>query len=932
MNIRKTILLSTVAAFSLPMSAQEVLTEDEAARAFKEQAIETGANKTFTREESTASVSVITNKDVNKRGAKNIGNSILGQGNGLISLAGSGNYYENNATFYVRGLQSLSGSSPLILVDGVERDIKLVSPDEVEEVQILKDAAAVALYGYKGANGAVLIKTKRGEYNSQTIRFSYDHEFRNLNYKPKFVNGLTYANAVNEALANEGQSPKYDAEALNALQNGGLPYEYPNIDWVGETFRNHALNNHFNLEFSGGGEKFRYFTMANLISDKGFIKNFDTNDGYSTQDKYVQGNLRINLDIDLTPNTLLKVNILGALTEQSRPGSNVDLWGMMYRIPSLAFPVRTEAGDWGGSSTWAGTNNPLAQSTGAAYYKTHERALFFDATLEQSLEKVLPGLTGTLKASYDVISNLYEDHSKEYVYGYIQPDGTYWTGGKQGEMGQGSATDAIARRMHWEAGLNYNRTFHEVNDFYVQAKYDYDFQETMGVNTKIYRQNVSGLAHYAYDKKYIAEVAVIYSGSSRLAPGTKWNVGATNSLAWVLSKENFLKDSKIVNFAKLRASYGILYNDVLPGDNVWTYYTQSYSTNGTQYLWGGGYDTNDGATVIGQMAAVNPTSERAKKFNVGLDATLFGGLNIEFDYFKQRHDNIWVSGAGAYSALIGFDAPYANAGIVDHSGIEVALDYTKTCGDLTLNIGGSFLKQKSKIVDQAEEAKAYDNLVTTGSPLSSIWGLKSDGLFQSQAEIDAAPTQTFSTVRPGDIKYVDINNDGKIDANDKTKIGYSNICPEIYYTLHLGAQYKGLGLTAQFQGVGRYSCNLNQSGYYWGLINNTNIAQEVYDNSWRAGNENATYPRLSSSSNANNYQTSDFWLRDRSFFKLRNVEVFYHMPESLMKATGFMKAAKIYLRGVDLFTSDKIDNKDAEAVQASMPTTRSIIIGAQLTF
>lgn len=921
-----------VAALSMPISAQEVLTEEAAAEAFKQQTIETGANKTFTREESTASVSVITTKDVNKRGAKNIGNSILGQGNGLISLAGSGNYYEKNATFYVRGLQSLSGSAPLVLVDGIERDINLISPDEVEEVQILKDAAAVALYGYKGTNGAILIKTKRGEYNSQTIRFTYDHEFRNLNDKPKFVNGLTYANAVNEALANEGVAPRYDAEALRALENGGLPYEYPDINWVGETFRNHAVNNHFTLEFSGGGEKFRYFTMANLFSDKGFIKNFDKNEGYSTQDKYVRGNLRTNLDIDLTPNTLLKVNIFGALSEMSRPGSNTDLWSAMYNTPALAYPVKTEQGDWGGSSTWAGTTNPLAQSTGAAYYKTHERALFFDAILDQNLDKILKGLSGTVKASYDALSTLHEDHSKEYIYGYIQPDGTYWTGGKQGEMGKGAGTDHIARRMHWEAGLNYDRIFVGVHGVYVQAKYDYDFQETTGVNTKIYRQNISGLAHYAYDKKYIAEIAVIHSGSSRLAPGTKWNTGATNSLAWVMSNEKFLKDSPIVNFAKLRTSFGIIYNDILPGDNVWTYYTQSYSTNGTQYLWGGGYDTNDGATVIGQMAAVNPTSERAKKFNIGLDATLFGGLNVEFDFFKQRHDNIWVSGAGAYSALIGFDAPFTNAGVVDHSGFEVALDYTKTVGDFTLNIGGTLISQKSKIKEQAEEAKAYDNLVTTGHPLNSIWGLKADGLFQSQAEIDAAPTQTFSTVRPGDIKYVDVNGDGKIDANDRTKIGYSNICPELYYTLHLGAEYKGFGLTAQFQGVGNYSCNLNQSGYYWGLINNSNIAQEVYDNSWRAGNENALYPRLSSSSNANNYQTSDFWLRDRSFFKLRNVEVFYHLPKSLMEATGFMKSAKVYLRGVDLFTSDKIDNKDAEAVQAAMPTTRSIIIGAQLTF
>lgn len=940
MKNKNILMLSLFVGISVPAAAQQ----DSTGIAFIDQPIEVGANKTFTRETSTASVSVIVNKDVNKRSAKNVGNSILGQGNGLFSLQGTGTFYEQNPTFYIHGLQSLSTSTPLVLVDGVEREITIVSADEVEEVQILKDAAAVALYGYKGANGAILIKTKRGKYNDKTIKFTYDHEFRNMTNRPKFIDGATYASAMNEALQNEGQGTyaKYSAEEISAFQNGTYPNQYPNVNWVDETFRHHALDNRFAIEFSGGGQRFRYFTMANLISDKGFIKNANENDGYSTQDKYVRANVRTNLDIDLTPTTLLKVNILGVLSEQSRPGSNVNMWSYMYSIPSAAFPIKNEKGTWGGSSTWAGTSNPVAQSTGAAYYKTHERALFFDATLDQDLKAITKGLSATVKASYDIYSTLYEDHSKEYLYGYYPVTGwsngtptlgDYWEGGQQGEMGSTAANNAYARRLTFAVSLNYDRAFGQHN-IYGQAKYDYEFQETTGLNTKIYRQNVSLWAHYDFAKKYLFDLALMESGSSRLAPGTKWAFSPTVSAGWVISKENFMNDVSWIDFLKLRASAGIINADYLPGDDVWTYYTQSYSTSGVRYYWGSGYDSNDGATTIGQYASVNPTHEKAAKYNVGIDAVLFKGLNVEFDYFFQHRYDIWVEGSGAYSSLIGFDAPYTNLGVVNQHGFDLALDYTKTIGSVTFNLGGSMTLAKNTIKEQGEEPRVYDNLVQTGNPLSSTYGLIAEGLFTSEDEIANSPTQSFSTVRVGDIKYKDVNNDGIVDANDVCKIGYSTTCPELYYTFHLGAEWNGLGFTALFQGTGRYSAVLNTSGYYWGLVSNTSLSQYVYDNRWTTENNdpNALFPRLSSTSNANNYQTSTFWLRDRSFLKLRNVEVYYNLPKTLLNKTGFMQGVRIYVRGNDLFCADHIDTQDAEVLGQTTPASRSIIVGAQLTF
>ncbi len=936
-------MLSLLAGICLPAAAQQ----DSTSISFVDQIIEVGANKDFTRAQSTAAVSVITNRDVNKRSAKNIGNSILGQGNGLISLQGSGTYFEQNPTFYVRGLQSLSGSTPLILVDGVERDISIVSADEVEHVSILKDAAATALYGYKGANGAILITTKRGEYNSKNIRVSYDHLFNFQTDRPKFVNGGTFASAINEALANEGAAPRYTAEEIAAFQNGNYPYQYPNVNWVDETFRKNGATNKIGVEFSGGGERFRYYTTLNLLSDKGFIKNFSDNDGYSTQDKYVRGNLRTNLDIDLTPTTMLKVNMLGILSEMSRPGSKADLWDMVYSIPSCAFPVKNEKGEWGGTSVYSGENNPVAQSTGAAYYKLHERALYADMTLNQDLKYWLPGLSLTARAGYDTYSTLYEDHSMTYVYGNYpvtswnggQPVlGDYWTAGAPGTMGKDAATENWARRLVLAAGVNYENTFADKHYVYGQLKWDYEYQNSTGATGyTIYRQNASFLGHYGYDNRYIGELALVYSGSNRLSPNTKWNFAPTVSAAWVISNENFLKDNSVVDFLKLRASFGIINTDNLPGDNVWDYYVQSYgASSGLNYPFGSGYEANTGnafgAQIRGRMAAIDPTNEKAYKYNIGIDATLFNGLNVEIDAYMQQRKDIWVSGAGAYSALIGFEAPYTNAGKVNSKGFEISLDYTKQFGKLLFNIGGSFNFNKNKIKEQAEEPKAYDNLVETGNPLSSTYGLIALGLFRDQADIDNSPKQNFSTVYPGDIKYKDVNGDGMIDANDYTKIGYSGIAPEIFYNFHLGAEYKGFGLNMMFQGVGRYTANLNAKGMYWPLMNSTSLSQKYYDGRWTPSNPNAEFPRLSSTSNSNNYRPSTFWQRSRSFLKLRNVEVFYNLPKSLMSQTGFIKTAKVYVRGVDLFTIDNIDDADPEVYGVTAPVNKSIVAGVALSF
>lgn len=930
-----------MALLSLPASAQ-VKIDSIAPHRYAAQSIDVGANANFSREQSTSAVSVITSESTNKRSAKNIGNSILGQGSGLISLQNSGNYAGINPTFYIRGMQSLDGNTPLFVVDGIERDIQYISAEEVESVSVLKDAAATALYGYKGANGVVLITTKRGKFNSKEIKVNLDHAINFMAHKPKFVDAQTYAKAMNEAYANDGfENPRYTQEEVDAFGSGKYPYLYPNVNWVDETFRNHSVTNMLNASFTGGGEKFKYYALLDLQYDNGFVKNPDTHEGYSTNNKYVKGNLRMNMDMILSKNTTMQVNLLGVLAESNAPGSSANLWDMVYSLPSAAFAVKGEDGKWGGNSTWAGTVNPVAQSQDAGYSRNHNRGIYTDLTIRQELPAVLKGLAVQGRIAYDHFSNIYENYSKTYVYGSPtvadwqdgEPQlGKAFTGGSESDLGASISTNSFSRRFHIDASADYQNTF-GAHSIYSQLKYDYEFSDKFAINSTLYRQNISWYTHYGLLDRYFLDLALVESGSNRLAPGSKWALSPTVSAAWVLSKENFMKNLNWVDFLKLRASYGIIQTDILPSSG-WMYYMQQYQTTGGTYPFNSGFQSDFGRTYLDAIATSGLTREKAAKFNAGVDATLFGGLDFSFDGFYQRRSNIWVSTAGKYSSELGVDAPYEGDGIVDSWGWEASLDYNKQIGDVKFNIGANIDYYRSQIKEQDEAPKLYPNLVTTGHRVSQLFGYKAIGFFKDQADIDASKPQLLgSTPRPGDIKYEDVNGDGQIDTNDKTAIGYSTVAPEIYYNIHLGVEWKGLGIDAMFQGTGRYTGVLSTKSMYKPLVGNTTISQYYYDNRWTpetAGT--AKFPALSSTSNANNYNTNTLWMFDRSFFKLRNIEVYYNFPKAMLAKTKLLNAAKLYVRGVDLFSFDHLDESDPEVFGATNPLNRSIVAGLSVTF
>ena len=949
-------MLTLLAGVALPAMAQRDIADSVA---YKDQTVDIGANRLFTREQSTAAVSVITNKDVNKRGARNIGNNILGQGSGLVSLDGSGLFHAQNPTFYIRGLQTSSGSTPLILVDGVERAIENVVAEDVESVQILKDAAATAIYGYKGANGVILVTTKHGQYNTKSFTFSYDHVFSFLTNKPVMADAATYASAVNEAYRNQGGNAAYSDAVINAYKNGTNPLYYPNVNWADETFRNVSNNDRLNLEFKGGTKNFRYFTNVQLLTNKGFVKNYE-NDGYSTQNKYTRGTLRSNMDIDLSPKTKLHTHLFGLLTEQSQPGDQADLWSMIYKVPANAFPVKVNDAVWGGNSVFT-TSNPVAQSQGAAYYKNHQRALYADLVLEQDLSAITEGLSAQGQLGYDTWSNVYENHSKTYRYsnyqvtnnGDVIADGNATLASVEGSdsnMGTASGNDAWIRRCIFNGSLNYNRTFAEKHDVYGQLKYDYEFSDKTGTNTTVYRHNISLFAHYGYDRRYLLDVALVESGSSRLAPGSKWAFSPNVSAAWNISNEAFMNDVTWVDFLKLRASWGNKALDVLPGDDVWTYYNQFYLMNANTYPFDATYTgTQWGNTYLSTAMTQSLGHEQASRFNVGIDATLFGGLNLSLDYYYQHRYNIWYSTAGSYTGVFGLTAPYENVGVIDSKGFDISADYTKEINkDLTVSLGASLTLNKSIVKEQAEAPQLFANTSSTGERYGQAFGYVANGFFQKSDDVNGDgiisaaemqqkgyPVQSFTTVYPGDVKYVDLTNDGIIDANDRKAIGYSTTAPDLYYNFHLVAEYKGFGLDAMFQGVGKWTGFMNTNGLYRSAVATNTLSQYLYDNSWsaeRGNTENPAFPRLSTTSNANNDVNSTLNMFDRSYLKLRYVELYYHLPKCVLEKLSVINNVKLYVRGTDLFTIDNLEEADAAAYGTTQPLTRSLQLGAAVTF
>lgn len=890
---------------------------------------EYGRNISFGMRESTAASATATAEELSHKTSINPSNMLYGLIPGLQVMQSPSNAWSDGANLYVRGQGTLSGKNPLILVDGFERSIDQLSADEIESVTVLKDAVSTSLYGVKGANGVIVVKTKRGMDSAPIINFGYQFNVSTPNRLPNFVDGHTYANAMNEALRNDGLTLRYSSQELDAFKNQTHPDFYPNVDWVDEALRDHSYGDNVNFSVQGGGKFVKYYTQLNFLDDRGLLQPTADNEGYSTQFKYSKLNIRTNLDITVSKSMLVKLNLLGNFSEHNRPGESSDnIFSALYRVPAGAFPIKTKNQKFGGTSVYE--NNPIGFISGTGYARSQGRTLFADMELIQNLDGIAKGLSFGVKVALDSYATYWDNNTKKF--GYESANINLATGEEaykilrnEGTLSFGSSVGTVSNHFNFETRFNYENSWgkHKLN---ATLLYAMDKTNNKGINSSAAFMDVVGQVHYAYNNRYLLDASLSGSASSVLEPGRQWGLFPSVGAGWVLSEESGLKTDWL-NLLKLRASYGIAGR-------------ANYGLNLFKNLYGGGNSyffkdtpTSQGGMRETQIRVDNLTYEKSHKLNVGIDLMAFNKLSFTIDAFYDHRTDILVSDDGTVSSILGITAPATNNGIVDNYGVEIGTRWNDRIGQVDYQIGAQFSFNRNEISNMNEVYRPYDYLKRTGQSLGQIYGFEVIGTYQNQQEIDNREVkQLLSEVRPGDLMYKDQNDDKVIDEFDATPLGYNNVCPEIYYSFDLGAEYKGVGFYAQLQGTGNYSKVLNTPGVYTPLINNGTISQHYYDNRWTEETPNAKYPRLTSTGSANNYTANSLWVSDASFLKLRTLEVYYQLSNKALRSLKVVKKAKLFARAHDLFSLDKIDLLDPESVGPVHPTMTQYTFGINLSF
>ena len=880
----------------------------------------------------TAAATTITAEALRRTSAISLADALYGKLLGLNAFQNTGFKGEEGrgATFNIRGVQTTGERDILILVDGVERPIDRLTVEEVESVTVLKDAAAVALYGHEAINGVLLVKTKHGSKDDKYhLKVGASHKIQFDPQSADMVSAYDYANALNRARLNDGASAAYTDAELQKFRDGSDPYVYPNINWKDEVFKNTAHESNGFISFYGGTDKVQYYTQLDYTDARGLYKNPDQGD-WSSQLKYSKANIRANVDFEVSKTTRVSVNVLGILMETNGvPNvSSSDAWWHLYKVPALAFPVKTAGGVWGGSQTY-GDFNLLAKTQGAGFMKTHQRQIWANMTLEQDLDVITKGLKLYVGASYDNSSNTIETRSKGYQYGWNYYDGN----GVMQETVMGTVEDKLVfnnwvdsqwRIATFNAGLKYGIELGNGDHFAANANYNTKSEIRDNRSNTWYRTNWQLALHYDHANRMMADVVLAANGSNRSYPA-KWAFSPTIGLGYILVNQ---PEGGLLNYAKVRLSGGIQHTDYVPANGLWL---AAWNNSHGQFWYGTNFQSSWGAFLT-QFPTDDFAQETAYKANLGADVRLANQLDVTLDVFYQQRRNILVSAAQLNSDVVGIQSSYDDKGRVASYGVELGLRYAKTFANgLNLNAGASLSTVKSEILEWIE-TPAYPNLSMVDGPADSERGLIALGFFKDQADIDNSPVQQFGQVKVGDIKYQDVNEDGVINENDYVAQDYGNAFPSLNYAFTLGAEYKGFGISGTFQGAAHQVKNLRYVDGVWGaLSDNRNLSQEYYDNCFDTAGSGALYPRLSTENVANNAQNSTIWYRNVSWLKLRDCEVYYKLPASViepLKVTG----VRLFVQGQNLLTFDNIDAMDAENLNTGYPVMKSVNIGLNVTF
>ena len=896
----------------------------------KSQTIDLGYGVETSEFLTTAATYTITAEELGRTSAISLSDALYGKLLGLTAVQNTGFKGEEGrgASFNIRGVQTTGETDILILVDGIERPIDRISVEEVESVTVLKDAAAVALYGHEAVNGVLLVKTKRGVAGSGNhIKVGAS---RKLQFDPDFadmVSAYDYANALNIARANDGNAPAYSESELQKFLDGSDPLVYPNVNWKDEVFKNTANETNAYVSMFGGTENVQYYSQIDYTDARGLYANPDQGD-WNSQLKYSKANIRTNVDFQVTESTRVKTNILAVFMETNGvPNINSnDAWWHLYKLPALAFPIKTNGDVWGGSQTY-GDFNLMAKANGTGFSKTHQRQIWADITLEQDLDMIVEGLQFYAGGSYDNASNTIENRTKGYQYGWNYYDAS----GNLAETVMGTVQDKLTFN-HWvdsqwrigtiKAGFKYATQMNNGDNFAANLNYNTKSEIRDGRSNTWYRQNVNFAAHYDHADRFMADLVLAANGSNRSYPA-KWAFSPTLGLGYI-----FANNPDKGFYGKLRASAGIQHTDYVPAAGLWL---ENWGGGHGDFIYGNNYAQSWGAFIT-QFPTSDFRQEAAYKANVGTDVRIANCIDVVADVFYQQRRNILVSASALNSSVVGLQSSYDDKGVVESYGAELGVRFAKSFSNgLSVNASGFATYSKNQILEWIENP-AYPNLSVIGTQTDAARGLVALGFFQDQADIDNSPLQQFGQVKVGDIKYKDINGDNVINENDYVALDHGTAFPSMNYSFSLGLEYKGFGVNATFQGAGNQIKNLRYVDGVWGaLSDNRNMSQEYYDNCFDVAGANALYPRLSAENVANNAQESTVWYRNVSWFKMRDCEVYYRLPASLFK-NGKVSDAKVFVQGQNLLSFDNISAMDAENLNTGYPVMKAVALGLSVVF
>lgn len=878
-----------------------------------------------------SAISVVSGDNLKKIFSSNLNNSLIGNLPGLTVTKGSDEPGVVNNNLQARGIASYTGGNGmLLLVDGYRSSFTELVPEEIESVTLLKDASATAIYGLRGANGVLLITTKRGKIQPLKVSFSTQVGFHQASRIPQYLNAYDYARLYNEGSVNDGKGVVYNEDALGKYRDGSDPYLYPNVNWYKEVTRDAAPLYNVNLNFRGGDETVRYFVLLNLIQDNGTLKKSGDMSSTSINDTYTRYNIRSNIDLKVTKRFSAAATFGVSVADMCTPYSEYtsQIYDEISRIPANAFPIHNPNGTWGGNSNFT---NPVGNLLDKGYYTSNSRTVNGTLKLTEQLDMISKGLSVSGAISYN---NWYLGHSnknKDYArYAILGVDGNgkYLYDERLGETTSLSADEGGTiswRNVNLFSSLNYNRTFGR-HSWDAMAMYQSEIQYE-GVGEPFYHIGGGSRLTYAYDKRYIAEISAGYQGSENFAVGKQYGFFPAGSLGWIASNEDFLKGNKTVNYLKLRTSYGLTGNDQI-GGRRYQYEDEYNLVNGyalgtssvRYYGWG-----------LSEIGNPNVTWEKEEKFNLGIDLKLFNSLEISIDYFNDHRKDILTVPDKNIPIYFGSLRPLLNIGKTNNTGFEVTAKYTGNIGkEFNYFAQLSGWCAKNKIVYNSQPIQNEEYQYTTGRQIGQPYYLVADG-FYTQEDLDNPDVSkpdwvAQSSLRLGDIKYKDQNHDGFIDSNDYYPVGNTAL-PGFTMGLSLGFEYKGFDFNLFLQAVGDRDVYLGSS-YYRAFQGNGTVTEAALGRWTPETGSKATYPRLSVENNQNNFVGSTFWLKDGSFIKLRSMELGYTFKNVFKSGSSDLR---FFVSGNNLFSLDHVKDCDPEQM-TGYPALRTLSLGAKIQF